>query len=59
MSDGCPVCNWSGEVAHTHDYTHQYYTHVIVNNGEVFKGKTCSERTRPKRGLIEQLRRHI
>jgi hypothetical protein len=50
---GCPNCDWGGEVAVTHDHTHRYYTHVIVEHGEVFKGRTCSQRTRPKkRGLV-------
>lgn len=53
---GCPSCDWGGEVAVTHDRTHRYYTHVIVKDGEVFKGRTCSERTRPiKRGLVERV----
>lgn len=47
--DGCPVCDWDGEVARQHDRSHRYYTHVIVKDGELFKGRTCSERTRPKK----------
>jgi hypothetical protein len=56
MSDGCPVCDWDGEVAQTHDYDHRYYTHVIIKNGEMFRGKTCSERTQPRKpGLVERV----
>lgn len=59
MSDaeptGCPCCDWSGEVARTHDYTHRYYTHVIIRDGEIFQGKTCSQRTKPKRSLLGRL----
>jgi hypothetical protein len=46
---GCPECDWGGEVAVTHDYDHVYHTHVIVRDGEVFRGSTCSRRTRPKK----------
>jgi len=53
MTDGCPVCDWEGEVARTHDDEHRYYTHIIVKDGEIFEGRTCSERTQPKRrGLV-------
>jgi hypothetical protein len=53
--DGCPVCDWDGQVAETHDHNHRYYTHVVVKDGELLKGRTCSERTRPKkRGLVER-----
>jgi len=56
MSDGCPVCDWDGEVAVTHDLTHRYYTHVIVRDGEVSGGRTCSMRTQPERlGLLSRL----
>lgn len=54
MTQGCEVCDWDGEVAVTHDYTHEYYTHVIVKDGEVFKGKTCSKRTRKKKPTLFQ-----
>ena len=46
---GCPECDWNGEVAVTHDYTHEYFTHVIVRNGELFFGNKCSRRTRERR----------
>jgi len=46
---GCPECDWGGEVAVTHDYTHEYFTHVIVRNGELFVGNKCSRRTRERR----------
>jgi len=53
---GCPSCDWDGEVAVTHDRTHRYYTHVIVEDGEMFKGRTCSERIRPRKpGLVERV----
>lgn len=56
LSDGCPVCGWSGEVARTCDYSHNYYTHIIVQDGEMFWGKTCSMRTRPERpSLLSRL----
>lgn len=57
--DGCPVCDWDGEVATTHDYTHEYHTHVVVRDGELFRGPTCSMRTRPRGGskLLARLRR--
>ena len=45
---GCPVCDWRGEVAQTHDRTHSYYTHVIVRDGEIFSGQQCSERRQPR-----------
>jgi hypothetical protein len=45
---GCPVCDWRGEVAQTHDRTHNYYTHIIVRGNEIFRGDTCSERTQPR-----------
>lgn len=53
--DGCPVCGFDGEVAVHHDRTHRYYTHVIVEDGETFHGKTCSERTEPKKGFLDRL----
>jgi hypothetical protein len=53
-TDGCRVCEWDGEVAETHDRSHRYYTHVIVKNGEVLKGRTCSERTRPRAPTLLQ-----
>lgn len=46
---GCPFCAWSGEIAETHDRSHSYATHVIVKGGEMFVGRTCSRRTRPRR----------
>jgi len=53
---GCPVCGWDGEVAVTSDYEHEYYTHVITKDGEMFRGSTCSMRTRPQRKrLIDEL----
>lgn len=55
MTEGCPVCDWEGEIARTHDYTHEYYTHVVIKDGEMFKGKTCSMRTKPKQSLTERL----
>lgn len=56
MTDGCPVCDWEGDVATTHDSTHVYYTHTIVENGELFRGKTCSMRTKPKKkGFIGRI----
>lgn len=48
--NGCGVCEWEGDVAVTNDSSHVYYTHVIVRDGEMFKGKTCSRRTKPKSG---------
>ena len=48
MSEGCPVCDWRGEIATTHDSSTEYYTHIIVRDGEIFTGKTCSMRTKPK-----------
>lgn len=43
-------------MAETHDTTHRYYTHVIVEDGELFEGQRCSERTCPKkRGVIERI----
>lgn len=53
--DGCPVCDWSGRVAETHDYTHRYYTHVKVVDGEILSGKTCSIGTRPKRSFLGKI----
>jgi hypothetical protein len=55
----CPVCEWDGDVARTHDSTHRYYTHVAEVDDELLRGRTCSERTRPRRGLLERLRRAI
>jgi len=56
MSDGCGVCEWNGGVTVTHDRTHEYYTHVTVIEGEIFKGRTCSRRTTPQeKGLIGRL----
>lgn len=57
MDDGCPVCDWDGEVARTHDYRHAYYTHIIVTgDGDMFKGPTCTEPTRPPRnGLVSRV----
>ncbi len=53
---GCPVCEWDGRVAETHDADHRYYTHVIIKDGEYFEGRTCSERTRPRKpSLLERL----
>lgn len=55
-TDGCPVCDWEGEIAQTHDRSHRYYTHVVVEDGELFRGRTCSERTRPKKpGLLARI----
>jgi hypothetical protein len=57
---GCPVCPWDGEIAVTHDRTHEYYTHVIVEGGEVFTGKACSMRTKPKQpGLFGRIVRYL
>jgi len=56
MTDGCPVCDWDGKVAATHDYDHEYYTHLIIEDGEMFRGKTCSRRTRPRRGALAKIR---
>lgn len=56
VRSGCPSCDWGGEVVVTHDRTHRYYTHVIVEDGELFKGRMCSERTRSKKsGLVERV----
>lgn len=53
---GCPVCEWDGEVDVTHDGVRRYYHHLIVKNGHVFIGSTCSERTRPDRpSLMDRL----
>lgn len=46
---GCPKCEWDGEVAITHDYTHEYFTHVIIQNGELFHGGKCTRRIRERR----------
>lgn len=55
-TDGCPECDWRGEVAVTHDYTHEYFTHVIVRDGQLFTGHKCSRRTRERRkGVIARL----
>lgn len=60
MSDGCPVCGYEGEVAVTHDYDHEYFTHVRIHEGEVFRGSTCSRRTRPASpGLLTRLWRWL
>jgi len=57
LGGGCPLCDWQGTVTITHDRDHEYYTHLIVRDGEVFKGTTCSRRTRPRRpGLVARLR---
>jgi len=48
MSEGCPICDWSGEVAITSDRSHEYYTHVVLMEGEMLRGRTCSMRTRER-----------
>jgi len=48
VARGCPVCGWPGQVAQTHDRTHNYYTHIIVRRNEIFRGDTCGERTPPR-----------
>lgn len=54
---GCDVCDWEGPVARSHDYRHRYYTHTVMVDGSVFRGKTCSMRTKPKRtGLLTKLK---
>jgi hypothetical protein len=47
-ASGCPVCDWPGEVAQTYDRTHTYHTHVIIRDGEIFSGLTCSKRRHPR-----------
>lgn len=49
------MCEWDGDVTESHDYTHNYYTHTIVRDSEMFLGKTCSERTNPNSGLLSRL----
>lgn len=48
-TDGCPCCDWDGQIAETHDRTREYFTHVIVKRGEVFRGKTCNRPSHPTR----------
>lgn len=57
--EGCPVCDWDGNVATTHDYDHEYYTHHVEINGEMFQGKTCSRRTKQRDGLLTPIRRWL
>ena len=52
---GCPECSWEGEVALSHDRTHRYYTHVIVSDGQMFKGTTCSERIRRPTSVFRRI----
>lgn len=54
---GCGVCDWDGHVTVATDYDHAYYTHcIITDDGEVFEGRQCSKRTRPRPDLLSQLR---
>lgn len=54
--NGCPVCDWDGEVSHTYDAHHNYYTHVILKDNEVFEGQTCSERRQPTQSTLTAIR---
>lgn len=49
---GCPECDWDGEVAETHTRTVQSYTHVVVIDSEIFRGKTCTKRVTDKESLL-------
>lgn len=49
------MCDFDGKVAYSTTRKHRYYTHVIVKNGETFRGKTCSMRKKERDGLIKTL----
>lgn len=57
MNGGCPVCSWDGEIAYTNNYKYQMYTHVVVRNGHLHRGKTCRVRKREPSFLTRLLQR--
>jgi hypothetical protein len=48
MTDGCPLCEWEGRVAESHSRAHLHYQHIIVKDGDVFHGPTCTAPRRAK-----------
>lgn len=40
---GCPLCEWNGDIAETHDRTTMYYTHVEIRDGTLVDLGQCSE----------------
>lgn len=55
-AQGCPLCDWDGRIAETNTHTHQFYTHVTIEDGTLITHGQCSERIRERIGLLSKIK---